>query len=587
MAVKSGFSWPGFFFTWIWAFVSRLWFIGAVLLAVYLGLAGIAFGAFKGDALVCAILSLACQLVVGIKGNTWRSKSLESRDYQYLCTAPANSPAAAMAKLQQVTGAIPPEWRTRLPFTALSWAPASVRQLFAMAWLTLKAAFRYRLVQILIVLLLGAVMGLPAIIKHDGTARGFTQILLTYTLGTITTLLGFATLWLACGTLARDVEECQMQMVAVKPIARWEIWLGKWTGIMFLNLLLLALAGGAVYFLMQWRAGQLSPETQQQLRNEVLVSRGSLRLAVDTAAIERKVERSLQERLKDSKVAAMDRDFVRKQIREQVKSEFQIVPPGNALRWVISTGIITEQLRDQPLQLRIKFFTAQSNPSGTTYFGVWEIGPPNGRRYHLEQPSLAAETFHEFPLPPNLLDENGDLYIGFANLNSTALLFPLDEGIEVLYPESGFGLNFIRGLAIIACWLSLLAAIGLASASFLSFPVAAFVSLGVLIIGLSSGTVRQVVEEGGIAAINHETGRVDNPTFIDLVALPIFKGLLKVINLVHGFSPIDSLSTGRSVSWGELARAVAQIVLLMGGVFAAIGIMSFTRRELATAQGQQ
>jgi len=461
-----------------------------------------------------------------------------------------------------------------------------MQRLLAIAKLTLKAAFRFRLVQRLIVLLLGAVVGLPAIIKHDGTAQGFTQILLTYTLGTITTLLGFATLWLACGTLARDVEECQMQMVAVKPIARWEIWLGKWTGIMFLNLLLLAVSGVAVYFLMQWRAGQLSPETQQQLRNEVLVSRGSLRQAVDSAAIEAEVERRLQARLKDSKVAAMDRGFVRKQIREDVKAGLQIVAPGQGRVWVISTGIISEKLRDQPLQLRIKFFPAQKNASGT-YVGVWEIGPPNGRRYHLEQPSLAAETFHEFPLPPNLLDENGDLYIGFGNLNSTALLFPLDEGIEVLYPESGFGLNFMRGLAIIACWLSLLAAIGLASASFLSFPVAAFVSLGVLIVGLSSGTVRQVVEEGGIAAINHETGRVDNPTFIDLVALPIFKGLLKVINLVHGFSPIDSLSTGRSVSWGDLARAVAQIVVLMGGVFAAIGIISFTRRELATAQGQQ
>jgi ABC-type transport system involved in multi-copper enzyme maturation permease subunit len=461
-----------------------------------------------------------------------------------------------------------------------------MQRLLAIAKLTLKAAFRYRLVQILIVLLLGAVVGLPAIIKHDGTAQGFTQILLTYTLGTITTLLGFATLWLACSTLARDVEECQMQMVAVKPIARWEIWVGKWTGIMFLNLLLLAVSGVAVYVLMQWRAGQLSPETQQQLRNEVLVARGSLRLAVDSAAIEATVERRLQERLKDSQVATMDRDFVRKQIREDVKASLQIVPPGTGKSWVISTGIISEKLRDQPLQLRIKFFPAQKNASGT-YVGVWEIGPPNGRRYRLEQPSLAAETFHEFTLPPNLLDENGDLYIGFANLNDTALLFPLEEGIEVLYPESGFGLNFLRGLAIIGCWLSLLAAIGLASASFLSFPVAAFVSLGVLIVGLSSGTVRQVVEEGGIAAINHETGRVDNPTLLDLVALPIFKGLLKVINLVHGFSPIDSLSTGRSVSWGELARAVAQIVVLMGGAFAAIGIVSFTRRELATAQVQQ
>src|SRR5205814_5141978 len=205
--------------------------------------------------------------------------------------------------------------------------------------------------------------------------------------------------------------------------------------------------------------------------------------------------------------------------------------------------------------------------------------------YVVEQASLAPDTFHEMPLPPALLDQDGNLVIDFLNYNDTALLFSLEEGIEVLYPESGFGLNFIRGLGILCCWLGLLALIGLSAASFLSFPVAAFVSLGILVVGLSSGTVKQVVEEGGIAAVNHETGHVDNPTVLDLVALPVFKGLLKVINLVHGFSPIDSLSTGRSVSWGKLALAVVHIVLLMAGLFAAIGIISFTRRELATAQG--
>jgi ABC-type transport system involved in multi-copper enzyme maturation permease subunit len=463
-----------------------------------------------------------------------------------------------------------------------------MQRLFAIAKLTLKAAFRYRLVQILMVLLLGAVIGLPLVIKHDGTAQGFTQILLTYTLGAITTLLGFATLWLACGTLARDVEECQMQMVAVKPIARWEIWAGKWAGIMLLNLLLLGISGAAVFFLMQWRAGQLPPEAQEKLRSEVLVARGSIKQTADNAAIEAAVEQQLQERLKDSNVAAMDRDFVRKQIREQVKARSQVVPPNanGGRRWILGTGLLKDALRDKPLELRIKFFVAQPIASGT-YYGAWLIGPPNGRRYQVEQPSLAADTFHEFPLPPGLLDGNGDLVVDFVNLNETALLFSLEDGIEVLYPESGFGLNFIRGLGVISCWLALLAAIGLSAASFLSFPVAAFVSLGVLVVGLSSGTVKQVVEEGGIAAVNHETGRVDAPTVLDLIALPVFKGLLRVINLVHGFSPIDSLSSGRSVSWGELARAVAQIVFLMGGLFAAVGIISFTRRELATAQGTQ
>ncbi len=166
-------------------------------------------------------------------------------------------------------------------------------------------------------------------------------------------------------------------------------------------------------------------------------------------------------------------------------------------------------------------------------------------------------------------------------------MFPLEDGIEVLYRQGGFGLNFVRGLGIISCWLALLATIGLSAGSFLSFPVASFVSLAILLVGLSSGTVKQVVEEGGISAVNQNTGTVDDPAAIDRIAVPFFRGLLAVINLVQGFSPIDSLSTGRSVTWGQLSRAGAQIVLLLGGVFSAVGITTFTRRELATAQGTQ
>jgi hypothetical protein len=59
--------------------------------------------------------------------------------------------------------------------------------------------------------------------------------------------------------------------------------------------------------------------------------------------------------------------------------------------------------------------------------------------------------------------------------------------------------------------------------------------------------------------------------------------MLKVINLVQDHSPIDSLSTGRSITWTELGTAATQIVLLLGGILGAIGIYIFHRRELATA----
>src|SRR5678815_2663608 len=127
-----------------------------------------------------------------------------------------------------------------------------MQRVFAVTSLTWKAAFRYRLFWVLSVLLLATVVGLPILIKDDGSARGFTQILLTYTLSTISALLGLSTLWISCGTLARDIEECQMQMVAVKPIARWQIWIGKWLGLMSINAVLLAMAGTCVYALMMY-----------------------------------------------------------------------------------------------------------------------------------------------------------------------------------------------------------------------------------------------------------------------------------------------------------------------------------------------
>jgi hypothetical protein len=123
-------------------------------------------------------------------------------------------------------------------FGAIAWSLANrrVRHVAALTW---KTAFRLRFIWVMILLLVVIVGGLPAVLRDDGSAKGMAQIILTYTLSMTTGILGFATLWLAVGSMARDIGDCQMQMVATKPIARWQIWLGKWLGIMGLNLMLL------------------------------------------------------------------------------------------------------------------------------------------------------------------------------------------------------------------------------------------------------------------------------------------------------------------------------------------------------------
>ncbi len=462
-----------------------------------------------------------------------------------------------------------------------------MQRIFAIAGLTWKAAFRFRLFLVLATLLFVAVVGLPLLIKDDGTARGFTQIILTYTLSVITGLLGLSTLWLACGTLARDIEECQMQVVATKPIARWQIWLGKWLGLMSLNAVLLLLAGGFVFGLLQWRASKLPPAEQQILREQVLVARGSAKPADMAADIDSTTDLVLSNRLKSAAVEKTDVPELRKQIYEMVKADSQVVPPGYQRVWQIDLGFAKNYLAGKPLQLRVKFNAAQKSESGT-FLALWQVGVPDKTKFwQTPAPmSLAPDTFHEFEIPPDLFDANGRLTVMFVNPNQTQLVFPLDDGMEVLYPEGGFALNFARGLGIIFCWLALLAALGLMAASFLSFPVAAFFSLALLLVGLSGGTLSESVENGSVAAGNEETGQGGH-SGADILLIPMFKGVLALIHLVEDFSPVDALSSGRSITWGTLGLAFAQVVLFVGGIFAIAGILFFNRRELATAQGTQ
>jgi hypothetical protein len=456
-----------------------------------------------------------------------------------------------------------------------------VKRILAIAGLTWKSAFRYRLFWILAALVAAAVVGLPLLLKDDGTAKGLAQILLTYTLTAVATLLAMATLWLSCGSLAKDIEECQLQMVTVKPISRWQVWIGKWLGIIGLNAALLALAGTAIFFLLQWRAGHLPPDERKIVQDEIFVARASIKEPVPD--LRAQIRQVFQDQIKRIHPDESQLPELLKQVTEQVKAANTDVLPGYIRTWIIDMHKLPERTRNEAFQIRVKFHTAIPN-SESTFDTYWRIGPPNSPRTVEAVQSLPADSFQEFAVPAHLLDDKDRLYIELYNPNNTSLMFPMEDGFELLYYENSFWVNFIRGLVIILCWLALLAAIGLAAASELTFPVAAFASMAILFMGLSSGTLQTVVEQGTITGYDSAAGKYGH-SVVDYVIVPVFTGGLKIIQLVERFSPIDFLSTGRSITWTMLGSALAQIVLLLGGVFCLIGIILFARRELATAQG--
>jgi len=115
------------------------------------------------------------------------------------------------------------------------------------------------------------------------------------------------------------------------------------------------------------------------LREQVLVARGSAKEPGNDTEIDAATERILQGRLKDSPVDKVDVPLVRKQIREQVKADFQLVPPGYSRQWHIDLGFAKNFLKDKPLQLRVKFNSAQKSSSGT-FVAMWQVGVPETAR---------------------------------------------------------------------------------------------------------------------------------------------------------------------------------------------------------------
>ena len=114
-----------------------------------------------------------------------------------------------------------------------------MRAILAIARLTLREAIRSRLVIAIILLLLLVTLGLPALLTGDGTPIGLIRMTISYTLAVAFGLLAVATLWTGCALVSGDIAARTLALVRVKPVGIWQLWLGKWIGLLLLNLLVL------------------------------------------------------------------------------------------------------------------------------------------------------------------------------------------------------------------------------------------------------------------------------------------------------------------------------------------------------------
>ncbi|MCK5802896.1 MAG: ABC transporter permease [Lentisphaeria bacterium] len=458
---------------------------------------------------------------------------------------------------------------------------------------TVRSAVRSHVFHVLFAFIAIAMFGLPLMVSGDGTAQGLVQIALTYSLGVIMALVSATTVWLACSQLPREVENYTIHMVATKPCPRFSIWLGKWFGVFLMNTLIFLVSAGTIYGLvfarLAWAKykGRVSEQDMVQLHNEVLVGRRAFQS--EEPPFIQLTEAEYEKRLQEGKLdKEHNKGFVLSEIYRQLKNKSASVPPGTSKRWVFKN--VSVDSVDEMVFLRYRHYRESTSRSSQRVLrGIWSIRNPEQStkdRESLDHFPLQVLTggYHELPIPGKYVNGDGVLVVEYANPPSEVqgtkgeaeknnVIFQLGDGPDLLVRESGFLSNYIRTMILCVFQIAFLAALGCTVGSAFSTPVAAFVAVAYLTIGMS---VQAAID----APLKDDMGRYEYKGVFDHGAHLVARTIGKAVVSIDELNTTSDLARGRLVEISRIGGSLVRLIFIRGGLMAALGMWILTRREL-------
>ncbi|MFA4943169.1 MAG: hypothetical protein WC789_00520 [Lentisphaeria bacterium] len=441
---------------------------------------------------------------------------------------------------------------------------------------TLRANLRLRVFHLLAGLVLLVAAGIPLTAAGDGTAVGEAQMILTYTLGLLAFLLSAATLWIGCTALSRDIEGYQIHLVQNSAATRTRIWLGKWLGVFLPHAALLLLGLAVMAGLLHWKMARrwtYSAAELERARNEVLTGRREYRPELPDfpalALAEYDRRRAAGELSPDHQPAAVKAELLR-----LIRARATELPPGALRPWQF------QGVRAAPpgtrLQLRYRLYLGDRlRSSQRLTAGEWAVKIPDTEEARFLPWRALSGSFQEFAIPAEFVDRQGQLAIAYRNADpgGSAALFQEGDGPFLYAPATGFLPNLGRAALLLLLQLAFLAALGVTLSGLLSTPVAMFVAVSYLLLGL---TVQQVVT----APAKNEFGAGEYSGVGDRLSQGVARAVELALVSVGDFNPTPDLIHGRLITGAKLGRVTGNLLLLRTLPLALLGIWLFNRREL-------
>jgi len=455
-----------------------------------------------------------------------------------------------------------------------------MRRIWAVSTNTIRQALRMKVAAIFIVLLLVLLPAMGFSASGDGTLKGRLQTFVSYGLSLTSLLLSMLTIIVSIYAITSDIEHRQIYTVVTKPIRRYQIILGKVLGVIVLDIALLTLFAGIVYgvTILIPRFVNATDEERLAARNEFYTARASL--VPPVIDVQKEVAELYGKLLKNDQLDViypnMTREEVLKQLTNRKRLEKRAAAVGQMLVWEFHN--VKPLDPNQSLFVRFKYDVSVTPPDEQVY-GDWRIGDQRqlqqGAQAQLQTPIWRqtrkdiVRKFHELEAPASVVAKDGYLAVGFYNppLNETVVLFPVEDGLEVLYKADTFTGNFVRAALLILCRLVFLACLGALAASFLSFPVAILFCLVIFLTGTTSGFI---VESFGYMSEN-----------VSRIYMYTVQGVIQLLPQFDKYNPTKFLVPARLMTWGFLGEVVLIMVLVKALLLLVLALVIFSFRELA------
>lgn len=408
---------------------------------------------------------------------------------------------------------------------------------------TVYQAARMKFAVAFIIFLSAVIILVPFVLRSDGTQRGMVQITLAYSLSVMNIVLSLMVIFLSTTLFCADIRDRVIFTIDTKPVRRWQFLLGKWLGITFLNIAVLAVMGGGVYGLVRYisRPGAaLDEQDYLIMRSEVLTARAEVR----------------------PRAAHAEREFA--------------VPYNTERRWVFEG--VRPAAGERYVTVRFRQHSAAAGAEEIQ--GIWIAGDIGGDDFHVRALSMPGGELNEFRIPAASVEDGGVLQLRWRNLSAerSTVFMPAGD-LKALYTSGTFGGNFLRSLVLILIRLSFLAAVGLAASTFLTFPVATLLTLFVFMMSLSLPTIIAVFMPA--PALPGAEAAAEQHGLLLVSARRALANSLRVFPNLRALDPVPRLVDGVALTFGEMARAFFGTLLLRSGIAALIGVLIFNRRELA------